>query len=156
MTFLALLVSLFRRRPAPLPPVAPPVVSPAPADVPTALLVAHNAARAAAGLAPLVLDSTLCAAAQGHARQMARYGVAHDGIGDGTPEQRIKESGYMFREASENVAMGQRDAAAAVGDWMSDPPHRANVLGPYRHLGGGMATSKSGMNFWCCDYGSPA
>jgi uncharacterized protein YkwD len=153
MTFLALLVSLFRRRPAP----PPPVVAPAPADVPTALLAAHNAGRAAGGLAPLMLDSTLCAAAQGHAEFMARQGVlAHAGIGDGDPWQRMKERGYMFREASENVAMGQRDAAAAVGDWMSDPPHRANILGPYVHLGGGMATSKSGMNFWCCDYGSPA
>jgi uncharacterized protein YkwD len=152
MTFLALLVSLFRRRPAPPPPVAPP----APADVPAALLAAHNAARAAAGLAPLVLDSPLCAAAQGHAAVMARQGVlAHAGIGDGDPWQRIKERGYVFREASENVAMGQRDAAGAVGDWMSDPPHRANILGPYVHLGGGMATSKSGMNLWCCDYGSP-
>jgi uncharacterized protein YkwD len=153
MTFLALLVSLFRRRPAPPPPVAPP----APADVPAALLAAHNAARVAAGLTPLVLDSTLCAAAQGHAEFMARQGVlAHAGIGDGDPWQRIKDRGYMFREASENIAAGQRDAAVAVGDWMSDPPHRVNILGPYVHLGGGMATSKSGMNFWCCDYGSPA
>jgi uncharacterized protein YkwD len=155
MTVIDRILSWLRPRPA-RPPLPPPPgaggVLPA-----LALLAAHNAARAAAGLAPLVLDSTLCAAAQAHAEFMARQGVlAHAGIGDGDPRQRIKERGYVFREASENVAMGQRDAAAAVGDWMSDPPHRANVLGDWKHMGGGMATSKSGMNFWCCDYGSPA
>jgi uncharacterized protein YkwD len=153
MTIIDLILSWLRPRPAPTPPPpAPGGVSPA-----LALLAAHNAARAAAGLAPLMLDSTLCAAAQGHAEFMARQGVlAHAGIGDGDPWQRMKERGYVFREASENVAMGQRDAAAAVGAWMSDPPHRANILGPYMHLGGGMAVAASGMNFWCCDYGSPA
>jgi uncharacterized protein YkwD len=152
MSLLDRILSWLRPRPVPTPP------PPAPGDVAPvlALLVAHNAARAAAGLAPLVLDSTLCAKAQAHAAVMARSRIlAHDGLGDGNLEQRVKESGYEYRMVSENIAMGQPDAARVVAAWLDDPPHRANILGPYVHLGGGMATSKSGMNFWCCDYGSP-
>lgn len=151
------ILTLFRRPPAPVPPAPlPPVPGPPPvASVAQALLAAHNAARAAHNLTPLRLDARLCAAAQGHAEVMVRLGIlAHQGLGDGTPWQRIEEQGYRYAAMAENVAEGQPDAVAVVAAWMDDPSHRANVLG-YEDFGGGMARSGD-VPFWVADYGREA
>lgn len=96
----------------------------------------------------LTLDARLCVAAQQHADHMAAIGVlGHMDIGDGDPWTRIRAAGVVFRAASENIARGQTSAAEAVDDWLSDPPHAANVLGDWTIVGFG----RSGP-FWCADY----
>jgi uncharacterized protein YkwD len=145
------ILDLFRPRPAP-PAPTPPVLSGD--DAERALLAAHNEARARNLRPPLRLDLRLCDAAQAHAELMAARGVlAHEGLGDGTPFDRMRVQGYFFTAAAENIAEGDPDAASVVAAWMGDMPHRANVLGDYTDLGGGMARSARGVPFFCCDYG---
>ena len=49
---------------------------------------------------------------------------------------------------------GQATPGGVLADWLSDPPHRANVLGAqYRDVGFGLAHDTSGAPYWCADYG---
>jgi uncharacterized protein YkwD len=87
------------------------------------------AARAAAGLAPLVRDADLDAVAQAHAARMAqRHELAHD-AGDGGPLERLRAAGLEPRDAAENVAHAATPALAHRAQWWS-PSHRANMLRP--------------------------
>jgi uncharacterized protein YkwD len=85
------------------------------------------AARAAAGLAPLVRDADLDAVAQAHAARMAKHHeLAHD-AGDGGPLERLRAAGLEPRDAAENVAHAATLALAHRAQWWS-PSHRANML----------------------------
>ncbi len=146
------LIGWFRPAPGPPPPVPVPALPTAAAD----LLPLHNAERARAGLAPFRWDNRLATAAQGHAAVMARRRtLAHMGIGDGDPWTRMNAAGYAYSVASENAAEGQRTSAEVMAGWMSDPPHAANVLGPYRDMGAGIAADANGVLYWCVDFASP-
>lgn len=140
-----------RRPPVSLPtPSTPP--GPDPGNVSASLLAAHNMARVARGLPALRLDPRLAVSAQAAADACARAGRLDHNAGGQTPWQRIAAAGYRYREASENLAEGQRSAAEAVNAWLSDPPHAANVLGPHwRDVGFGYAAG-----YWAADYGAPA
>jgi uncharacterized protein YkwD len=116
-----------------------------------ALLAAHNAARAARGLPPLRLDPRLCAAAGRGAGLCAATGRLDHFAGGTTPWTRIAEAGYRYAGASENLALGQRTAAEAVASWLADPPHAANVLGPWAEAG----FARAG-DVWAADYATPA
>lgn len=139
----------FHPRPRPTPP-RPNPPGPAPDDFRGALLAAHNRVRDDAGLPPLAADARLDASAQGHAEFMARVGrLAHEGIGDGTPQSRAAAAGYP-NLVGENAAAGYPTAAAVVNAWMGDPGHRDNILSSnYTCLGSGV---RSG--FWCVDFGT--
>jgi uncharacterized protein YkwD len=138
----------------PVPP-APPPLGPL-TDVETRLLTAHNAARSSAGLAPLAIDARLTVSAAAQAADCARLGrLSHTGADGSNPWQRMTRAGYPWVAASENAAAGQRTPDEAVGDWLRDPPHRANVLGDYRHVGGAVARGADGKLYWVCDYGRP-
>lgn len=131
MTWWQWLVSLFRK-PKPAPPA--PVVVP--------LIDAINAARRINGLAPLLSDAKLDQIAQGWAEAMARDKIRRHG----DFESRLDDV-YPGRVGAENIAEGQRDAAAVVTDWLASPGHRANLLGLYTSVGCG----RSG-NFWVADF----
>ena len=138
--------------PAPGPGSQPPPTDPSPA-----LLATLNATRTARGLAPLVSNPLLTAAAQAHAVRMAVVGtLAHIGIGDGGPWSRIAATGYRYESLAEVIAEGQATAADAVGAWLIEPAHRADILGPYRECGVGFARDAAGRPYWCVDLGSPA
>jgi uncharacterized protein YkwD len=143
-------------QPGPAPP-APPPIDPR-AEVEQELLKYHNAERSRRGLPPLAIDPLLGAAARAHADHMADVGqLAHYGIGDGDPWQRIKAAGYSYAAAGENAAYGQETASMAVEAWMSDAGHRANVLGrDYTDVGFGVASRPGGRRYWTADYASPA
>jgi uncharacterized protein YkwD len=132
----------------PVPPSPPPLPPPAPNpppvdDVSAALLELHNAERAKKSLPPLRIDPKLTTAAVAHSRHMAQVGkLAHFGINDGDPWSRMKDAGYSFSSASENVAWGQPDPKTAVSDWMSSSGHRANILGNFVDAGFGVRISR--------------
>jgi uncharacterized protein YkwD len=152
MSWLTDLLGWLSQRPAPPAPVPPTPPQPAPAAVAAELLGHVNAARAAAGRAPLNLDSRLAAAAGRHAAQMYQKRImAHDLIGDGTPAYRVAAAGYRWCKVAENVALGQPDPAAVFASWMNSPGHRANILGAYADFGGDVAGS-----YWCAVFASPA
>lgn len=107
--------------------VPPP--APAPVDPQTlAVLDETNAARVAAGCAPLVLTDPLLATAVDHSAEMARTGLmTHTGADGSTPRIRLQAHGVSAQRTAENVARGF-DATTVVDAWLASPGHRANIL----------------------------
>ena len=145
--------------PTPTPPVPVPTPTPEPTpkpDVASGLLAAHNARRAANGLKPLTLNPMLQQAAQQHADFMAkRQRMAHSGIGDGSPWDRIGATGYAMGAGAENVAMGQRDVAEVMAAWQGSSGHMRNIVGAYREFGGAVAKDQRGQAYWTTVFASP-
>ncbi|WP_211370283.1 CAP domain-containing protein [Nonomuraea turkmeniaca] len=103
-----------------------------------------NAQRAKAGCRPLKHDAELRRAAYGHSRDM----VAKDYFDHTSPSgkdagDRIKAAGFSpVSSWGENIAAGQRTAAAVMKDWMSSSGHKRNILDcSYTHIGVGYASS---------------
>lgn len=143
MTFAQWLDSLFHPQRKPPPP--------APTGLGAALLAAVNEARARYHQPPLIEDSRLDSAAAQHTLDMAASGVmSHQGF-----PQRLTAAGYPYRSAAENVAMGSDTAEATVQQWLDSPPHRANMLGAYQHMGGAGAMDTDERWWWCADFGTP-
>jgi len=95
----------------------------------TEMLNSLNTARTAEGLTPLRLNDKLTVAAQQHADFMReKQLLSHMGKNRSSFDQRILDTGYRFRTAAENIALGALDPEGVVELWMRSPPHRANVL----------------------------
>lgn len=95
-----------------------------------ALVAAMNRERAAAGLGPLRLNTTLSAAADDRMQDMfAKHYFQHispDGI---DPFTWAEKRGYDYRKIGENLAVGYRRASDVIDGWMHSDGHRENVLG---------------------------
>ena len=136
------IIKSLKPTPIPLPPAT---------DWEQELLALHNQARAAAGLAPLVLDSKLSQSAQKHTQWMWQHNVlTHDE--NGVPfTQRLNDVGYSWWAAGENIAQGYRTPTAVFTGWMNSPGHRANIMsGRFQQVGFG-----NGGVWWVADYASP-
>lgn len=139
------------RRVPPPPPGAAPVN---PEEVRERLVEAHDQARARAGLGPLAPDVRLEAAARRHARDMAtRHRMTHRGSDGSTPFQRMEAASYRYRRAAENIASGEFTLETLMRGWMTSPPHRRNILGPYTQIGASCATARDGTTYWCVTFG---
>ncbi|HVZ12347.1 MAG TPA: CAP domain-containing protein [Patescibacteria group bacterium] len=102
------------------------------------LLNLVNQQRQDNGLPPLKINSELDAAASKKAADMfAKDYWAHFAPdGKTTPWQFIKDSGYDYVFAGENLAKGFTDANSIVTAWMNSPTHRDNILSDrYRDIG---------------------
>jgi uncharacterized protein YkwD len=104
------------------------------------LLAAINAARAAAGVAPLRATDTLTTAATWQSQVLARAGVLEHTSPDGsTLADRLTRVGWRGTAAGEDLAVAPT-AASAVAMWMQSPGHRENLLRPaFRIVGLGLA-----------------
>jgi hypothetical protein len=96
-----------------------------------------NQRRQEAGLAPLALNDQLSNAAAAKASYMFEKNfwahVAPDGT---TPWYFIKNSGYEYLYAGENLARGYNSSGDVVNAWMASPTHRENMLSPnYKDIG---------------------
>jgi uncharacterized protein YkwD len=114
-----------------------------------ATLCLVNAERVRIGVAPLVGNSLLAAAAQGHADDMVALGYFSHTSADGrTFDQRIRAAGYAGSRLAENIAWGQRSLGTPrriVAAWMDSAGHRANILnGALRDSGIGVAARTPG------------
>ncbi|UWQ22758.1 CAP domain-containing protein [Jannaschia sp. W003] len=88
-----------------------------------------NDRRRRAGLPPVAANRKLQAAAESHARWMARTGtMSHRGAGGSDMLTRMRAAGYRPCDANENVAYGQRTADRVVAGWTASPGHRRNIL----------------------------
>ncbi len=88
-----------------------------------------NAIRAAHGVPPVVHSAALSAAAERHARDMARSGVfSHTGSDGSTPRSRVRASGFGACLYAENIAWGQATVEDAMRGWMASQGHRENNL----------------------------
>jgi uncharacterized protein YkwD len=91
-----------------------------------------NQERVARNLAPLVANEKLNKAAYAKALYILhRQRFSHDGW-----ESFIRQSGYNYCSAGENLGLNQTQASEVVEAWMMSPSHRANLLkGKYREIG---------------------
>ncbi len=88
-------------------------------------------------LGTLTMNPVLVAAAQAKANDMAEKGyfahVSPEGI---DPWHWIREAGYSFTYAGENLAVNFSDSEDVVSAWMDSPGHRANILnGTFTEIG---------------------
>jgi uncharacterized protein YkwD len=121
------------------------------------VLTLTNAERAKAGCKALKINSKLTSAAQGHSADMAAKNYfSHDSQDGRSPFDRMKDAGYSFSAAAENIAMGQQTPADVMTAWMNSAGHKANILNcTYTQLGVGYALSNSGSPYWTQDFGKP-
>jgi uncharacterized protein YkwD len=124
-------------------PATPPPSTPAPvpgnATVPSAtepdtiaaitneVLVLVNAERKKAGLPALTTNSQLSQAAMIRAKELPKL-FSHSRPNGSTCFTVFSETGVQYSTAGENIAQGQRNAAAAMTSWMNSEGHRANIL----------------------------
>lgn len=93
-------------------------------------LALTNSERARAGLPALVLQDQLSRAARAKALDMITKGYwDHFRPGDNkAPWAFIREAGYDYRSAGENLARGYQTPQGVTLAWMNSPSHRANIL----------------------------
>jgi len=96
-----------------------------------------NTERAKQGLPPLTVNSDLSAAALSKGQDMFNDQYWAHTAPDGTePWYFIKNAGYHYRAASENLARDFSDTPGMVKAWMASPTHRANILNAkYQEIG---------------------
>ena len=101
---------------------------------------------------PLVWDSRLERAAEGHAADMSKHEyLSHrDRAGRDTGE-RVHDAGYAWRSVGENLARNQVSVEQAIGDWLGSPAHCRMLLDPGFHEVG--AAEQDG--YWVQVFGVP-
>lgn len=101
---------------------------------------------------PLIWDSRLEVAAEGHAADMAKYGyLSHrDREGRDTGE-RVRVAGYAWRVVGENLARHQNSVDQVIGDWLESPNHCRMLLDPgFVEIGASQAEG-----YWVQVFGVP-
>src|SRR3989344_9271313 len=106
------------------------------------LLVLTNQKRLEVGLSPLTMNSQLEVAAQNKANDMLAKNywshIAPDGT---TPWYFIKNSGYSYIYAGENLARGYNSANDVLNAWLASPTHRYNIMSSkYNNVGFAVVT----------------
>lgn len=124
------------------------------------LLALVNAARLSEGLPPYALSEELTASVQRHADDLVANDLSSYVGSDGsTAPQRIAEAGYAAWADGAMVGeifwIGTGSAEAAFEWFMSDPPHRANILSTiYREIGAAVAQDGAGQFYHVLDFGA--
>jgi hypothetical protein len=105
------------------------------------LLLETNKERQSHGLGQLALNSQLSKAAEAKAQDMASRNYWSHVTPDGNqPWAFIKEAGYSYSSAGENLAYGFEGSDSTITGWMGSTPHRINMLNSgYKDVGFGMA-----------------
>lgn len=100
-----------------------------------------NVERARSNVALLTQNDLLTKAAEAKAKNMATLGYfAHRGPDGKEPWAWIRESGYTYAAAGENLAVRFNESASVVRAWMASPGHRANIVkAGYTEIGVGVA-----------------
>jgi uncharacterized protein YkwD len=118
-----------------------------------------NKERAAAGCPALAINAQLTQAGQGHSEDMAKNNYFSHTSQDGrSPWDRIEATGYNFRLAAENIAMGYGTPADVVKGWMNSSGHRRNILNcSLTEIGVGYATHANSGNrpYWTQVFATP-
>ena len=94
------------------------------------LLSKVNKIRADNNLSSLSMSPLLALAAKSKAADMLskNYWAHFAPDGSTSPWTFIKESGYNYVYAGENLAKGYSDSQSIVTAWMSSPTHKANIM----------------------------
>lgn len=96
-----------------------------------------NRARCERGLAPVVWNDQLAAAASTQVNDMVSHNFfGHTGSDGSSPMDRVRAQGYAYTYTGENLAAGRGDAPGAFDQWWNSPGHLANMLHPaFREIG---------------------
>ncbi|MFA7287089.1 MAG: CAP domain-containing protein [Patescibacteria group bacterium] len=105
------------------------------------IIALTNQARRNLDLPDLKSNEQLAEAAARKANDMLENGYfAHTSPKGRTPWDWIKDVGYRYRRAGENLAVHFQEAEDVQGGWMASPTHRANIVNPvYSEIGIGTA-----------------
>lgn len=96
---------------------------------PSQVIEATNKERALKGLSPLVLNETLSAAALAKGQDMFdKQYWAHTSPEGVEPWTFIKQAGYTYQAAGENLARDFSTTTDMMAAWMASPTHRANII----------------------------
>ena len=109
-----------------------------------------NEHRAASGVRPLSLSSSLSSAAAYHSADMAAKGyLAHTLLDGTTVEQNMANFGYEGGTHGENIAAGTETAAEAMQTWQGSAEHNTNMLNAgFGAIGIGRAYDPSSPYGW--------
>lgn len=119
---------------------------------PKQIISLTNKERKRQGLPPLNLDPSLSLAAKNRAADMVTTGAFSHTVATTTPGVNnwsfIKNTGYRYRNAGENLAKGQRNAKSVVSQWMDSPTHKQNLMSPtYQDIGVAVMKGKDGKRY---------
>ncbi|MBR5091792.1 MAG: CAP domain-containing protein [Ruminiclostridium sp.] len=106
-----------------------------------------NSERAKKGLSALTFSDELSNAAQVRAEEIVRS-FSHTRPNGTNCFTVLKESGITYRSAGENLAYGQKTAAAVMNGWMNSSGHRANILGKSFGKIGIACYVRGGVKYW--------
>ncbi|TSC68230.1 MAG: stress protein [Parcubacteria group bacterium Gr01-1014_56] len=111
------------------------------AVLPGEVVAFTNDERSLGALNPVSENSLLTAAAQAKAADMAAKGYfSHTGPDGKEPWVWVKDAGYEYQYAGENLAVRFNGSRDVVNAWMASPTHRANIVKPvYTEIGVGVA-----------------
>ena len=119
-------------------------------DTQSVLLARINGLRRSQGLPAYTISAALNAAAENHARWMARTGKVSHQQEDGTgPRTRARNAGYSSNWVSENIYRGFRASALEAWNWwLGSPSHYAGITSPnYDNVGIGSASGEFGWAY---------
>ncbi len=110
--------------------------------LPGVLATLTNESRASAGVGSVTESPVLDHAAQLAANDMAAKGYfAHVSPSGTTPWDWLKQAGYAYSYAGENLAVNFTDSNALESAWMASPTHEANIVNAaYTQVGFAIAT----------------
>lgn len=93
---------------------------------------------------PLAVAAKLNQSADAKAADMARYGYfSHTGPKGHGFEYFLKQAGYRYSVAGENLAMGFSDALSVVRAWEASPTHYSNLVDEsFKEIGVGLVSGK--------------
>ncbi len=110
-----------------------------------------NVERDKAGCADVKLNTDLRTAMRLHVQELGTHGdlyISHVSDDGRSFADRAKAQGYDA-PGGENVARGQRDAAAVMQSWMNSDGHRANIVNcSFKAIGVGMVEGVDGTLVW--------
>jgi hypothetical protein len=111
------------------------------AVLPGEVIALTNDQRTQNAVASVTENHLLDQAAQAKAEDMAAHGYfSHVGPDGKAPWEWVKEAGYVYQNAGENLAVHFVDSSDVVNAWMESPSHRANIVKPvYTEIGVGVA-----------------
>ncbi|HEY9089141.1 MAG TPA: CAP domain-containing protein [Anaerolineaceae bacterium] len=132
------------------------------APIITELFQLMNEERAKVGAPPLEYSPVLARVAQSHSEEMAKHNFfGHNSLNGLTFVNRIRNAGYNFTAAAENLFAGNgpyNDASYVINTWLRSTSHRENMLNPaYTEVGIGYGFNPDSTYgaYFTADFGTP-
>lgn len=122
------------------------------------LLELTNAERKKEALPPLKPSMTLFKLARDHSQNMAKQGKLDHELDEKSPFDRMRDAGYRFGNAGENIAYGTENLMLSdiIKMWMDSEGHRANILHKdYVEIGLGIARNDQGEIYYTQVFARP-